>query len=109
MERAATHSSFARRIQALRAAEGAPTDAAWAEGAASSPLLGPVLVRGAAPGTLVVLDAKRAYWFEGVPEGTPNALPALRERATSYRAASYGDLTELRVTADAAGRALQAA
>jgi hypothetical protein len=65
-------------------------------------------VRGAAPGALVVLDAQRAYWFEGVPEGTPHLLPALRERATSYRAAAYGDLTELRVTADAVGRALQA-
>ncbi|MFL5582929.1 MAG: M48 family metallopeptidase [Gemmatimonadaceae bacterium] len=109
MERTATHPSHARRIQALRGADVTQAAAPRAEQPAASPLLAPVVVRGAAPGALLVLDAQRAYWFEGVPEGTPHALPSLREHATSYRAAAYGDLTELRVAADAAGRTLHAA
>jgi Zn-dependent protease with chaperone function len=91
-ERAATHPSLARRIQAIRAhasvTESVPDDG------------GPTVVATTTAGTYVALDDARSYWFEGVPDDTPLDVGALRERATSYRALAYRELGELRLVAE---------
>lgn len=98
VERAATHPSLVRRIQAIRA--GGP--------AAVEQLGAATVLRSTRAGSWVVLDADRAYWLEGVPEGTTGELTALREAASSYRALNYGDLVELRVSAAGESRTLAA-
>jgi len=60
------------------------------------------------PNVFHSLDDARAYWFAGVPEGTPLDVGALRNAASSYRAVAYTDLTELRSTADDTQRILRA-
>ena len=89
-ERAATHPSLARRIQAIR------SHAALAEPATD----GPTVVASTTPGAYVAFDAARIYWLEGVPEGTPPDLSVLREVATSVRALAYSELGELRLVAE---------
>jgi Zn-dependent protease with chaperone function len=103
-ERAASHPSLARRIQALRTR--GPSAAAL-----PTAYLGVATVlRSTEPGAYVALDDKRAYWFDGVPaDATAESMAALREQATSYRAVAYADLTELRVAVGrGGGRALLA-
>jgi Zn-dependent protease with chaperone function len=101
-ERAASHPSLARRIQALRT-QLPPT--------ASTPagrLEAPAVLRSTEPGAYAALDESRAYWFDGVPVDAAS-LSELREQATSYRAVAYADLTELRVAVvRGGGRALLA-
>ena len=99
-ERGATHPSLARRIQALRGETAAPVS--------SSPNA-PTILPTAREGSVVAFDDTRAYWFDGVPTGTPNDLDALRTHATSARSVAWPELLELRVTAVGADRALQAA
>jgi heat shock protein HtpX len=86
-ERAASHPSLARRIQAINESVGThrvePMDV--------------TVLRGAAPGSWLALDGVRVHWFGGVPRGTPAELPALRDHARHYRATAYSELTELRV------------
>jgi len=103
MERAASHPSLVRRIQAIRAGsvQASSVHAGEHLGAAT-------VIRSPRAGSWVVLDATRSYWLDGVPDETPTDLPALRDAASSYRAVSYGDLTELRVKADGDVRALVA-
>lgn len=100
LEQAATHPSLARRIQALREAAGrtpaSPVTARF------------TVVRSVTEGVVIAFDGDRAYWFEGVSRDTPPELQVLRDAASSYRAAAYGDLTELRVSVVEAGRALEA-
>ena len=96
VERAATHPSLVRRIQAIRAGGAAAVEAL---GAAA-------VVRSTRAGSWVVLDADRAYWLDGVPDGVSGELAALREAASSYRAVNYGDLVELRVSAVGNARSL---
>ena len=87
VERAATHPSLVRRIQAIRAG-----------GEAAIEQLGSAtVVQSTRVGSWVVLDDTRAYWLDGVPEGTASDLGSLRDAASSYRAVNYGDLVELRV------------
>lgn len=89
LENAATHPSLARRIQALRAS-------ARDDDTAAGPL--PLaIVRSSRGNVVVVLESARAHWFEGVPAETALDLGALRGAASSYRAAVYSDLTELRI------------
>jgi len=89
IERAASHPSLVRRIQAIRAG-----------GAAAVEQLGAAtVIRSTRDGSWVVLEDTRAYWLDGVPEGTDAQLPALRDGSSSYRAVNYRDLTELRVAA----------
>ena len=88
-ERAATHPSLARRIQAIRA------HAAVAE----KPLAAPTIVATTTPGAYVALDDARSHWFEGVPPDTPHDVATLRDRATSYRALAHGELAGLRLDA----------
>ena len=89
-ERAATHPSLARRIQAIRA-----------HASVAEPLPeGPTVIASTTPGAYVALDDARSYWFEGVPNDTPLDVAVLRERATSYRALAYGELGELRLAAE---------
>ena len=89
-ERAATHPSLARRIQAIRA-----------HGAVADPSTdGPTIVASTTTGSYVALDGARGYWFDGVPADTPPELDALRERAAGYRALAYGELGELRIDAE---------
>lgn len=98
VERAASHPSLVRRIQAIRAG-----------GAAAVEQLGEAtIVRSTREESWVVLDDARAYWLDGVPPGTDATLAALRDAASSYRAVNYHDLVELRVAASGATRALHA-
>jgi Zn-dependent protease with chaperone function len=98
VERAATHPSLVRRIQAIRAG-----------GAAAVEQLGAAtVVRSPRPGSWVVLDAGRSYWLDGVPDGVAGELAALRDAASSYRAVNYGDLVELHVAAAGDSRTLTA-
>jgi heat shock protein HtpX len=99
IERAATHPSLARRIQALRE-----------RGGTLEPHVPEVnaIVRTTAAGTVVALDGERAYWLEGVPANVPLVLDTLRAAASSYRAMAYRDLAELRVGANGADRAIVA-
>ena len=92
IESAATHPSLARRIQAVRETTAAMEHP---EAQVATPL---VAIRATtSDGAVVAFDRDRAYWFEGVAHETPLELHALRDAASSYRAVSYGDLTELRV------------
>jgi Zn-dependent protease with chaperone function len=100
VERAATHPSLARRIQAIRAhAPLEPTTEPYT----------PTAIVAATAGSYVVLDATRAHWFDGVPADTPADLASLREQAASYRAMTYTELAELRLVAAHGQRALRAA
>ncbi|HZI43135.1 MAG TPA: M48 family metalloprotease [Gemmatimonadaceae bacterium] len=98
IERAATHPSLARRIQALRE-----------RGGTLEPHVPEVnaVVRSTS-GAVVALDNERAYWFEGVPAEATLALDGLRAAASSYRATAYRDLAELRVATQGTGRAIVA-
>lgn len=98
MERAASHPSLVRRIQAIRA--GGPQ--------AIEELGAPTVIRTAREGSWVVLDDMRSYWLDGVPDGTTAELAALRDAASSYRAVNYRDLVELRVAATGDARSLTA-
>jgi Zn-dependent protease with chaperone function len=97
-ERNASHPSLARRIQALR---GEATTATPSSGA-------PVVLATARDGSVVVFDDARGHWFDGVPQGTPGNLDALRLGASSVRSVAWNDLVELRVTAYGSDRALRA-
>jgi Zn-dependent protease with chaperone function len=89
-ERAATHPSLARRIQAIRA------HGAVAEPSAEAP----TIVASTTAGSYVALDDARGHWFDGVPAGTPLEIGALRDGAAGYRALAYGELGELRIDAE---------
>jgi Zn-dependent protease with chaperone function len=97
LERAATHPSLVRRIQAIRAS-----------GSAAERLDTATVVRSSREGSWVVLDDARAYWLDGVADGTDAELTALRDAASSYRAVNYRDLAELRVVASGDERTLLA-
>lgn len=98
IERAASHPSLVRRIQAIRAG-----------GAAAIEQLGAAtVIRSTREGSWVVLDEARSYWLDGVPDGTTAELAALREAASSYRAVNYRDLVELRVSATGEARSIAA-
>jgi Zn-dependent protease with chaperone function len=89
IERAASHPSLVRRIQAIRAG-----------GAEAMEQLGAAtVIRSERDGSWVVLEDTRSYWLDGVPEGTDAQLTALRDASSSYRAVNYRDLVELRVAA----------
>ncbi|HKN67471.1 MAG TPA: M48 family metalloprotease, partial [Gemmatimonadaceae bacterium] len=92
IERAATHPSLARRIQALQEAAPAVENP---QPQVATPL---AAFRSRNPGEVVAFDRERAYWFEGVPAGASLELHDLRDAASSYRAIAYADLTELHVT-----------
>ena len=95
-ERAATHPSLVRRIQAIRAG-----------GAAAIDQLGSAtVIRSAREGSWVVLEDRRSYWLDGVPAETEPQLAALRDAASSYRAVNYQDLVELRVAVVGDARSL---
>lgn len=101
-ERAATHPSLARRLQALREASNATEQP---EVQVATPL---TAIRSSNQGVVVAFDRDRAYWFEGVPPNAALDLHALRDAASSYRAISYGDLTELRVGIKESERSIDA-
>ena len=64
IERAASHPSLVRRIQAIRAG-----------GAAAVEQLGAAtVIRSTREGSWVVLEDTRSYWLDGVPEGTDAQL-----------------------------------
>ena len=102
IERAATHPSLARRIQALQEATAAIERP---EPQVATPLTA-FLSRN--PGEVVAFDRERAYWFEGVPAGAALDLHDLRDAASSYRALAYADLTELHVTVADGDRMIEA-
>lgn len=102
IERAATHPSLARRIQALREATAAIEHP---EPQVATPL---TAFRSRNPGAVVAFDRDRAYWFEGVPAGASLELHDLRDAASSYRALTYADLTELHVTVADGDRMIEA-
>jgi Zn-dependent protease with chaperone function len=97
-ERAATHPSLVRRIQAIRAG-----------GAAAIDQLGSAtVIQSTRDGSWVVLEDLRSYWLDGVPAGTDPQLAALRDAASTYRAVNYQDLVELRVGAVGDARSIAA-
>jgi heat shock protein HtpX len=98
IEHASTHPSLARRIQAIRAH-------AKVEPAA---LDTPTVIASTKAGSFVGLASARAHWLDGVAEGTGTDRAALRERASSYRAMTYRELTELRLVSTRGQRALRA-
>ena len=102
IERAATHPSLARRIQALREATAATEHP---EPQVATPL---TAFRSRNPGEVVAFDRERTYWFEGVPVGATLDLHELRDAASSYRAIAYADLTELHVTVADGDRMIEA-
>jgi Zn-dependent protease with chaperone function len=102
IERAATHPSLARRIQALQEATAAIERP---ESQVATPL---TAFRSRNPGEVVAFDRDRAYWFEGVPAGASLELHDLRDAASSYRALAYADLTELHVTVADGDRTIEA-
>ena len=98
VERAATHPSLVRRIQAIRAG-----------GEAAVEQLGTAtVIQSTRAGSWVVLDDTRSYWLDGVPAGTVAELVALRDASSSYRALNYADLAELRVAVSGDDRKLTA-
>jgi len=102
IERAASHPSLARRIQALREATSTIEPL---EPQVATPL---TAFRSRNPGEVVAFDRERGYWFEGVPAGASLDLHALRDAASSYRAIAYADLTELHVTVADGDRMIEA-
>lgn len=97
-ERGASHPSLTRRIQALRG---------QGETAVAS-LNQATVFPTAREGSLVAFEDARAWWFDGVPADTPHELGALRTKAASLRSVAWPELVELRITATADARALQA-
>ena len=89
-ERAATHPSLARRIQAIRA------HTAVAEPARDEA----TVVATTTPGAYVAIDDARSHWFEGAPADAALDVGVLRERSTSYRALAHRELGELRLVAE---------
>ena len=102
IERAATHPSLARRIQALQEATSAIERP---EPQVATPL---TAFRSRNPGEVVAFDRDRAYWFEGVPANASLDLHDLRDAASSYRALAYADLTELHVAVADGDRMVEA-
>ena len=98
VETSISHPSLARRIRAIR--ERAQV--------ASPALRGTTVAHTPAATMRVALDESRAYWFEGLPAGTPDDLAAMREQASSYRALAYEELSELRLVPSGGGKALKA-
>ena len=93
-----SHPSLARRIKAIRE-----------RAHASAPnLRGATIARTPAATMRIALDDARAYWFEGLPADAPDDLATLRERASSYRALAYEELSELRLVPAGGGKALKA-
>ena len=98
VETSISHPSLARRVKAIRE-----------RAQASAPSLrGATIARTPTATMRIALDDARAYWFEGLPADTPDELPAMRERASSYRALAYEELSELRLVPSAGGKALKA-
>ena len=93
-----SHPSLARRLRAIRdRAQVAP------------PALRTTTVARTPSATVrIALDDARAYWFEGLPADVPDDLAVMREHASSYRALSYDELSELRLVPSGSGRALKA-
>jgi len=83
MEASASHPSLARRLQALR-------------GTAAAQEPGPTVLESVRAGAVVVLDAERSHWLEGVPADAPRDA-ALRERAARVRSIAYSELSSLHV------------
>ena len=99
-ERAATHPSLVRRIQAIRGSAGVSPSV--------EQLGGPTVVESTRVGTWVVINDVRTYWLDGVPPGTHAEPAALRDAASSYRAVNYADMVELRVAAAGDARSIRA-
>jgi Zn-dependent protease with chaperone function len=98
MEREASHPSLARRIQALRG-KGEQAIATVSE---------PTVLQTAREGSAVVFEQARAWWFDGVPDGTARDIESLRKHAASVRSVAWQELVELRVTVKGDDRALRA-
>jgi Zn-dependent protease with chaperone function len=98
MEREASHPSLARRIQALRG-EGERAIATVSE---------PTVLATAREGSAIVFEHARAWWFDGVPDGTARDLESLRTHASSVRSVAWQEMVELRVTVKGEDRALRA-
>lgn len=98
LESKVSHPSLARRLKAIRERGQVPSPALHRTTVARTP----------AATVRIALDEARAYWFEGLPADVPDDLAVMREHASSYRALSYEELSELRLVPAGAGRALKA-
>ena len=89
-EETSSHPSLARRLQAIR----------QASGIAPAMLAAPVVLSSPDLDRVVILDAERAQWLEGVVAREPEAV---RSSADSVRSLAYRQLTDLRLVASLRG------
>jgi Zn-dependent protease with chaperone function len=98
VERASTHPSLARRIQAIRAraahAPGTPPPA--------------TAVPSTTAGAWAIVESGRSHWLEGVPEATPAEPEALLASAARSQSVSHAELVELRLEVTGSGVRLRA-
>ena len=86
-EETSAHPSLARRLQAIREAAGL----------APATLTAPVVLSAPDLAQVVVLDAERVQWLEGVSAGVAREADAVRASAHSVRSLAYRQLTDLRL------------
>ena len=86
-EEISTHPSLARRLQAIR----------QAAGIAPVTLAVPVVLSSPDLDRVVILDAERSQWLEGVSAGVDRESEAVRLSAHSIRSLAYRQLTDLRL------------
>jgi hypothetical protein len=86
-EETSAHPSLARRLQAIREAAGL----------APAALVSPVVLSAPDLARVVVLDAERVQWLEGVSAGVAREADAVRVSADSVRSLAYRQLTDLRL------------
>jgi hypothetical protein len=92
-EEAWMHPSLARRIQVIRRVAGV----------APAALTTPVVLVSSEPGRVVILDAERAHWLDGVEDDVPHDPDTLRRFARSARLVPYRQLTDLRLVTGVRG------
>jgi Zn-dependent protease with chaperone function len=86
-EEVSTHPSLARRLQAIR----------QAAGIAPATLTVPVVLSSPDLDRVVIFDAERTQWLEGVPADVDREPEALRLSVDSIRSLAYRQLTDLRL------------
>jgi hypothetical protein len=105
----AAATSLARRIQAIRSGAPSPGPYRGAASPASEAAPADLLVPARSGGGWVSLEADRATWFDGVPDGTAADPAAVRAAARSVRSHVYEDLAALGIVVEGGGPVLLAA
>jgi hypothetical protein len=92
-EETSVHPSLARRLQAIREAAGI----------APATLAAPVVLSSPDLDRVVILDAERAQWLEGVSPRVAREPEAVRTSADAMRSLAYRQLTDLRLVTGVRG------